>query len=87
MIDKLVYTTRFVINDLSPILQVVHDIDDDWQFFSAEGFISESDAKIVALREIIAIDNSITEILDMPCSMRASRQSVKEEWTFSRDGD
>lgn len=77
-----VFTTKFVVKEKSPIVHVTHDKDGDWQFLGAEENISESDAMIVSLGEIIQIDESIVKVLDMPEGKDAVRGSINDKWEF-----
>ena len=74
-----VFTTKFVILNNSPILYVSHDKDGDWQFHGAEEATTE-DAAIVRLDEMIAIDNSVLEVSDLPLGAYAVRKSANDPW-------
>ena len=67
LFDTAVFTTRFVIEDKKTITYVTHEIEDGaWQFFSDDRFDDfESVAKVVGLREIIKLDPSIMELIEM----------------------
>jgi len=78
--NKPVFTTRFVIENLSEIIYVVHDKDDDWQLFSKED-AGEQDARVVSMGEILNIDPTIEEILWIPEGTEAWRDGIGKEWT------
>jgi hypothetical protein len=49
-----------------PILYVTHDEEDGmWQFLDG-GDASEEDARILSLKEIVAIDPSLAQLADLP---------------------
>jgi hypothetical protein len=74
------FTTRHVIYEHKPITRVVHDQSDHgWQFMSADG-ADIKDAMLVCLSEIVALDNTVIEIADLPPGWIATRTSVGGEW-------
>jgi len=75
-----VFTTKFVIDESSPILFVYHDEDGSWQFHGKEDNIKEADMRIVGLGEILEIDNSIWDLKDMSPGFEAFRSSKVSEW-------
>ena len=81
MLDKkqAVFTTKFVIEDNSPLTYVSHDNEGDWQFFSQED-ANESDARIVSLEEMIDRDPTINQILNIPTGKAAYRNNISDEW-------
>ena len=74
-----VFTTTDVARKKLPIVYVSHDIDGDWQFFSSET-VPTKEAMIVSLGEIIALDPSIKEILQIPPGTEAHRTSPSDDW-------
>jgi hypothetical protein len=73
-------TTRQVVKDGEPILNVFHYADDGmWQFSTAAAF-EEADAMVVSLRDIFEIDPSIGELAGLPPGWQASRQGPGEPW-------
>ncbi len=72
-----VFTTKQVMRLGQPILHVSHDEDDGaWQFHTGVEQLSENDAMIVALSEIVEHDQSISELADLPCGWFADRDAV-----------
>lgn len=78
-LNTAVFTSRFIL-DGSPILFIFHDEDGSWQFLGEEEIINENDMKLVALSEIIEIDNSVLNVADMPEGFEAIRSNKKGEW-------
>lgn len=78
-----VYTTKHVIRENSVILHVYHDMDGDWQFLGSEE-VTEEDAAIVSLGQILHIDNSLNEILDLKEGTSAHRKSKDEKWIMMK---
>lgn len=79
MENLAVITTKFVIENNSPILSVFRDEEGDWQFFGFEE-VEEQDARVVSLEEILKIDPSIQEILWLSNGMTAHRENAQVEW-------
>ena len=79
-LNTAVFTTKFVILDKSPILNIFHDDDGDWQFIGPEVGVKNEDIKLVALFEIINIDNTVLEVADLPYDWEAHRDSIGSVW-------
>jgi hypothetical protein len=78
--NAAVYTTRDIIEKGKPILLVTHDQDDGaWQFHAMET-VPTSEARVVALDEIIFRDPSIVELADLPLGWSAIRDSITAQW-------
>lgn len=62
------------------ILYVSHDEDDGmWQFLCGKSH-ETTDAKLVSLEEVFALDNSIAQIANMPCGHIAIRRDAASKW-------
>ena len=73
-------TTTRVMNDGAVITRAYHDEEDHgWQFYS-EHETHTKDAMIVALEEIVAVDQSVTEISDLPPGWMAQRTGRNCPW-------
>jgi hypothetical protein len=78
--NTAVFTTRDIIEEGKPILLVTHDQDDGaWQFHTRKT-VPVSEAKVVALDEIIFRDPSIVELADLPLGWSAMRDSITSPW-------
>jgi hypothetical protein len=69
-----------------PISLVTHDADDGmWQFLSVEtGPLNDSDGRIVGLGEIVALDPTLTALVDLPVGWKAWRLSKDAPWQRSK---
>lgn len=75
-----VITTQKIMDRESPILYVSHDEDDGmWQFLDG-GEVSEKDARILGLKEIIDIDPSLVQLADLPFGWVAWRETKDNQW-------
>ena len=78
--NTMVITTRKIINREKPILLVSHDEDDGmWEFLDGSE-VEEEDALVVALYEIVELDDSVNNIADLPVGWVAYRNTVNDEW-------
>lgn len=64
--DQYVITTKYVINNNSPIIRVIHEKDGAWQFLGKEENLSESDAFVLSLEEILCLDSTLQDVLSLP---------------------
>jgi len=78
--NTAVFTTRFVIERISPILFVFHFNDGSWQFSGPEENLSDGDFRVIALDEVIEIDSTVLEIADMPLGCEAFRIDRDSPW-------
>jgi hypothetical protein len=81
-LDTAVFTTKFVTENKADITYVCHDEGDGaWQFFSEDEYVDFAEiARIVSLKEIIDIDNSILDIADLPQGHFAFRPHKNHYW-------
>jgi hypothetical protein len=76
-------TVRQITSRQQPILLVCHDEEDgSWQFLTGGAF-NMADAMVVALKEIVQLDSSVSELSDLPLGWQASRASPKHAWIRS----
>lgn len=79
-LNTAVFTTKFVVKEGSEIVYVSHDSDGDWQFFGSETDTEIENAMVVALKDIIHIDESVKEVLMMPKFSEAHRKNKNSKW-------
>lgn len=73
-----------VMNGEEPILFVSHDEDDGmWQFLCGKTHAT-NDAKIVSLKFVFELDNSIGALGDMLCGYYATREKQEDHWVIRR---
>jgi hypothetical protein len=75
-----VFTTKYVMKEQSPIVRVLHEEDGDWQFLGDEGNLTESDAIVISLGEMMEFDNTLKEIINLPIGKQALRNDRGEPW-------
>ena len=75
-----VITIARIVDGQQPILYVSHDADDGgWQFLDG-GTVSEEDARVVSLQEMIKRDSTLRELADLPLGWKAEREAVGKPW-------
>jgi hypothetical protein len=77
--NTAVFTTRFVIAENSPILYVTCDSDGDWHFMGDDD-VTEEDAKLVSIKNILDLDNTLKDLPPLEEGYRAIRESKDDEW-------
>lgn len=84
--DVIVFTSKYVIDNGDWIHCVSHDEDDGaWQFHSINGAPeTESEARIVLLRNIVELDSSLNAIADLPIGWIAWRDTADGPWKRGR---
>lgn len=67
-----------------PILYVSHDEDDGmWQFLCGKAHETD-EAKLVSLKSVFDLDNSVGILKDMPCGYYAERKAQDDEWSVRK---
>lgn len=77
--DLAVITLHRIVDGSQSILYVVHDEDGDWQFLDG-GDVSEEDAAIVSLKQIVQLEASLKTLADLPPGWAAERASAAQPW-------
>ena len=78
-LNVAVLTSKYVMKQKSPIVYATLDDDGVWQFWSKE-LVDESEIMVVSLKEIIAVDASIKDILDLQVGFAAMRNEGDGKW-------
>ena len=82
--NTAVFTSKSIVIHGIPILEVYHDEDDgSWQFHDGN-LVENKDAMIVALHEIVDIDQSVKELSNLPLGWKAERKNKNEPWKISK---
>ena len=79
-----VLTTKNILNKKADILLVFHDEDDGmWQFLCGKAHETD-EAKLVSLKSVFDLDNSVGILKDMPCGYYAERKAQDDEWSVRK---
>lgn len=85
--DTAVVTTSYVMQERMPILDVIHELDEDgsphWQFHCGNGDYRGEVLRLVRPDQILALDPDIGEVLTMPSGSRATRASPAHAWVVA----
>ncbi len=80
--DQIAITSKYVMNKGNEIKQVIHDSDGDWQFLS-DDYVTEEDALVVSLRQILEHDDSLVELIhSLPKNHMAYRDDKESSWVL-----
>jgi len=82
-LNTAVITTKYVLENRSPILFVFHFEDGFWQFSGAEENLSNEDYKLVSLDEIITLDPSVLQVSDLQYEKKAYRENTSSNWKIT----
>lgn len=77
--SKAVLTTRYVVKNNSPVVNVIYDEDGDWQFLGKEE-IDESDAVVISMEEMIRHDGTLCNVPELECGQSVMRESIHSPW-------
>ncbi|WP_297166512.1 hypothetical protein [uncultured Porphyromonas sp.] len=81
--NKSAITTKYVVNNNSIIVSVFYDEDGDWQFWGEEE-VSEEDAIVVSIQEMIDIDKSLVNLPDLKEGESAYRKNKESIWLIRK---
>lgn len=54
-----------------------------WQFLCGKAHETD-DAKLVSLKSVFELDNSIGTLVDMPCGYYATRENQEDNWVIRK---
>ena len=80
-------TTRQVVREGLPVLQVSHYAHDHSWAFTCGTTNNEADALVLSMKEIIDSDSSLLSIADLPPGWIAWRNSVGAPWQRQLDSE
>ena len=84
-LNTAVFTTKYILNNDSPILYVYHyEEDGAWEFLGMETDINDDDYRVLSLEEIINIDSSVLKIISIKMGYYAKRESREAEWIINK---
>ncbi len=81
--NRLVSTTRPVVESRKPVVWVAHDVAGDWQFLCGTTDRTE-DGRRVGLETVVESNPSILELADLPVGWQAVREASDRPWQKMR---
>ena len=78
-LNTIVFTSKYVAIEGSPIVYVAHHEDGSWEFWGNQ-IIDESEIMLVTLEQILNKDNTILDLADFPFEFSAQRNSKDDDW-------
>ena len=82
-LDFYIYISGEILKNKKKIKIVIHDFEGDWQILDSWK-VKESNLKLISMQEAIELDNSISELLDMPKGIYAEKLEFNDPWEFYR---
>lgn len=77
--NQAVITTKYIVQEKQPVLRVIHDNDGDWQFLGNQE-VTEADAMVLSMAQMLQMDGTLAEVLDIPEGSAAIRTTVDSDW-------
>jgi hypothetical protein len=81
-----VFTTRRVMEEGLPILDVFHNENGDWQFLCGTT-TDEEQCRLVCLNDIVQLDSTVSEVAELPRGWQAWREKPGGEWNREPEQD
>lgn len=77
---KACFVCDHVLSKQRPILYVAHDAEGDWQFLCGQDDHTEKNAKIISLKNVTELDQTVNDLYEMPLKVGAERKTIKDKW-------
>jgi hypothetical protein len=75
------FTCDHILSRERPILYASHDAEDGtWQFMCGQEDHTETNAKIISLKQAVEIDETINDLYEMPLGVGAERETKTSKW-------
>ncbi|MBO4333060.1 MAG: hypothetical protein J5875_07845 [Paludibacteraceae bacterium] len=79
-----VFSTKGIVENRVCINYIVHDYDGDWQFLNLEEDLTEDNARLLSLEEVIDMDDSIANVLKMDIGYYAIKSENTNSWIIKK---
>lgn len=84
-LNKAIITSKRILSKKTTVSVVYHDLEDDWQFLDNDE-LTEEDAVVISLGQILEIDESLKSIVTLKEGYYAIRESSKNRnWIIKKD--
>jgi capsid portal protein len=78
--NKAVITTKDIMNGTEDIKYILYDDEGDWQFLTGDDEISEDDAAVVSISEILQIDATLLYLPEIEEDEVLIRETKNSAW-------
>lgn len=78
-LNQVVITTKYVIAG-APILRVIHNQEDGIFEFIGSSPVDIDDYRLLSMEEIIRLDNTLSQVIDIPPGFIAYRMNKNDKW-------
>jgi len=82
--DTAVISSTYVLKEKQPVLHVIHDDEDEWQFHCGNHDYSSEKLMLVTLANMLDYDSKLVAVADLPLNHFATRDSVSDEWSYEK---
>jgi len=82
ILSTAIFTTKYVLDEESPILHVYHFEDGSWQFSGSEEDLGDEEYRLVSLGEILELDGSLDQLGNLEMGFEAVRDSRADKWSI-----
>ena len=82
-LGQVAITTKKVLRKQSYIVKAIHDDEGYWIFLDEEQSINEINSSVLSLGEVLEIDPTIGELLEMSINKQAVRKNHDCSWIIS----
>ena len=87
--DVMVVTSKYVMKESNPVLEVSHEYDKDegiiWQFHCGNGRYDVNDMMLVRLSTVISLDETLKQVADLPIGSMAKRETKESPWVYQNE--
>jgi len=82
--NTAVISSTYVLKEKQPVLHVVHDDQDEWQFHCGNHDYSSEKLMLVTLANMLDYDSTLVELADLPINHFATRDSESDSWRYEK---
>ena len=82
-LNQVAITTKNILRQQSYIVKAIHDDEGYWIFFDEEQYINETNSSVLSLGEVLEIDPTIGDLLEMSINKQAVRKNRDCSWIIS----
>lgn len=82
--NTAVISSTYVLKEKQPVLHVVRDDEDEWQFHCGNHDYSSEKLMLVTLQNMLDYDSTLVEVADLPVNYFATRDSEQDSWSYEK---
>lgn len=78
--DTACFSCAHVVSGDRPILYATRDGDGAWQFHCGADDHTVENAKLISLKQVTDLDDTVNSLWEMPLNVGAKRSTAKDKW-------